>query len=69
MAPFGTDARFSLTQAMVELLALGLSLDEVVPMVTSRCAETLEPEGELGTLRVGEWLMSRCSPTNAGAGC
>ena len=53
MAPFGTDARFSLTHGMVELLALGLTLDEVVPMVTSRCAETLEPEGELGTLRVG----------------
>ena len=53
MAPFGTDARFSLTHAMVELLALGLTLEEVVPMVTSRCADTLEPDGELGTLRVG----------------
>ncbi len=53
MAPFASDARFSLTQAMVELLALGLTLEEVVPMVTSRCAETLEPAGELGTLRAG----------------
>ena len=53
MAPFASDARFSLTQAMVELLALGLSLEEVVPMVTSRCAEILEPAGELGTLRAG----------------
>ena len=53
MAPFQGGARFSLTHAMVELLALGLSLEEVVPMVTSRCAETLELQGELGTLRPG----------------
>ena len=53
MAPFQGDAKFSLTHAMVELLALGLSLEQVVPMVTSHCAETLRREGELGTLRLG----------------
>ena len=53
MAAFGSDAHFSLTHAMVELLALGLSLDQVVPMVTSSCAETLRLAGELGTLRPG----------------
>lgn len=54
MAPFGTDARFSLVHAMVELLALGLSLEEVVPMVTSRCAELLEPVGQLASLGAGK---------------
>ena len=53
MAPFGGDARFSLTHAMVELLALGLGLDEVLPMVSSRAAEGLGVAGELGTLAPG----------------
>jgi dihydroorotase len=53
MAAFSGDARFSLTRAMVELLALGVSLEQVVPMVTSHCAQTLKLEGELGTLRPG----------------
>ena len=53
MAPFGSDARFSLTHAMVELLALGLSLEQVVPMVTSNCAETLGLASELGALAPG----------------
>ena len=53
MAPFDSDARFSLTHAMVELMALGLSLEEVVPMVSSRAAEGLGVTGVLGTLVPG----------------
>ena len=53
MAPFGSHARFSLTHAMVELLALGLSLDQIVPMVTTSCAETLNLAGELGAMSPG----------------
>jgi dihydroorotase len=53
MAPFGSSARFSLTHAMVELLALGLTLDQVIPMVTTHCAETLRLAGDLGGLQPG----------------
>lgn len=53
MAPFGSDARFSLTLAMVELMALGVPLEQIVPMVTSHCARTLKLEGELASLRPG----------------
>ena len=38
---------------MTELLALGLSLSEIVPMVTSNCAEMLEMGAEIGTLKPG----------------
>jgi dihydroorotase len=50
---FRGDTRFSLTRAMTELLALGLSLEQVVPMVTSNAAKLLRQEGEIGTLAVG----------------
>ena len=53
MAPFAAQARFSLTLAMVELLALGLSLEQVVPMVTTSCAQALDLEGTIGTLLPG----------------
>lgn len=53
MVPFAGQAKFSLTQAMVELLALGVPLNRVVAMVTSECAKTLRKSGELGTLRPG----------------
>src|SRR6266436_1465324 len=36
--PFAGQARFSLTQAMSSMLALGLTLREIVPMVTSNAA-------------------------------
>ena len=49
MASFGSDARFSLTHAMVEMLALGLSLEEVIPMVSSRATQELGVPGALGT--------------------
>lgn len=51
--PFAGNARFSLTHAMTELLALGLSLPQIVPMVTTNAAAMLGMEGEIGTLRPG----------------
>jgi dihydroorotase len=49
--PFAGQARFSLTQAMSSMLALGLSLEQVVPMVTSNPAKMLGLSDELGALR------------------
>ena len=51
--PFAGSARFSLCYAMTELLALGLSLPQIVPMVTTNAARMLGMEDELGSLRVG----------------
>ncbi|HME84094.1 MAG TPA: amidohydrolase/deacetylase family metallohydrolase [Roseiarcus sp.] len=51
--PFLGQARFSLTQAMSSMMALGLSLDEVVPMVTNNAAAMLGMSGEIGALAVG----------------
>jgi dihydroorotase len=51
--PFAGQARFSLTQAMSSMLALGLSLEQVVPMVTSNPAKMLGLSEELGALRPG----------------
>jgi dihydroorotase len=51
--PFAGQAKFSLTQAMSSMLALGLSLEQVVPMVTTNAAAMLGLSGELGTLRPG----------------
>jgi len=51
--PFAGDARFSMTHAMSELLALGLSLDEIVPMATTNPAAMLGIGDETGALRVG----------------
>jgi dihydroorotase len=51
--PFAGQARFSLTQAMSSMLALGLSLEQVVPMVTSNPAKMLGLSDELGALRPG----------------
>lgn len=53
MNPFAGRAQFSLTHAMTELLALGVSLEDVIPMVTSACAEMLGMADEIGTLRPG----------------
>jgi dihydroorotase len=50
---FRGDARFSLTRAMTELLALGMPIEQVVPMVTSNCARLLRLEDEIGTLKPG----------------
>ena len=43
--PFLGQARFSLSQAMSSMIALGLSLEQVVPMVTSNAAEMLGMSG------------------------
>lgn len=51
--PFLGQARFSLTQAMSSMMALGLPLEEVVPMVTSHPAEMLRMSDSLGALAVG----------------
>ena len=51
--PFASNSQFSLVRAMVELMALGVPLEDVVPMVTSSAAAMLGLSGELGTLKVG----------------
>ena len=50
---FAGRAQFSLAHAMTELLALGVSLEDVIPMVTSHCAEMLRMTDEIGTLKQG----------------
>jgi dihydroorotase len=51
--PFAGQARFSLVHAMVEMMALGLTLEQVVPMVTSNAAAMLGLQGTIGTLKPG----------------
>ena len=50
---FAGKQNFSLASAMTSMLALGLSLEQVVPMVTSHCATMLRMDSEIGTLRPG----------------
>ncbi len=50
---FAGAQNFSLASAMTSMLALGLGLEQVVPMVTSNCAAMLGMENEIGTLRPG----------------
>ena len=50
---FAGKQNFSLASAMTSMLALGLTLEQVVPMVTSHAATMLRMEGEIGTLRPG----------------
>lgn len=51
--PFAGQARFSLTQAMSSMLALGIDQKRVVEMVSTNPAKMLKMESELGTLQVG----------------
>lgn len=51
--PFAGQAKFSLVQAMSSMMALGLSLEQVVPMVTSNPAKLLGRESEIGALKSG----------------
>lgn len=51
--PFAGQARFSLVQAMSSMMALGLPLEQVVPMVTSHAAEMIGRAAEIGALRPG----------------
>jgi dihydroorotase len=45
--------RFSLVSTMSSMLALGMTLEQVVPMVTSNAARLLRMEDELGHLKPG----------------
>jgi len=51
--PFHGQARFSLTQAMSSMMALGLDLEDVVPMVTANPAQMLGFADRLGALTPG----------------
>jgi len=51
--PFAGQAKFSLTQAMSSMMALGLPLAQVVPMVTTNAAAMLGLADEIGALRPG----------------
>lgn len=51
--PFAGQAKFSLVQAMSSMMALGLTLEQVVPMVTSNPAKMLGRSAEIGALKVG----------------
>jgi dihydroorotase len=50
---FFGQTRFSLVSAMTSMLALGLPLEKIVPMVTTNPAKMLGMEKELGSLRPG----------------
>ncbi len=50
---FSGETRFSLCHAMTELLALGVALEDVIPMVTSHCATMMAMEDTLGSLAPG----------------
>jgi dihydroorotase len=49
---FGS-TRFSLTSAMTAMLALGLKMEQVVPMVTSNAARMCGMQDVIGTLQAG----------------
>jgi dihydroorotase len=51
--PFAGQARFSLAQAMSSMLALGLTLQQVVPMVTSNAARMAGLSDKIGALKPG----------------
>ncbi|MFZ3360843.1 MAG: amidohydrolase/deacetylase family metallohydrolase [Xanthobacteraceae bacterium] len=51
--PFHGQARFSLTQAMSSMLALGIPLEDVVPMVTTHPAQMIGLADRLGALTPG----------------
>ena len=51
--PFAGQAKFSLVQAMSSMIALGLTLEQIVPMVTSEPAKMLGRADEIGALKVG----------------
>jgi dihydroorotase len=51
--PFAGQARFSLAQAMSSMLALGLTVQQVVPMVTCNAARMAGLSDEIGALKPG----------------
>jgi dihydroorotase len=50
---FAGKTQFSLVSAMTSMMALGLTLEQVVPMVTSNAARMLGLQAEAGHLKVG----------------
>ncbi len=50
---FFGQSRFSLVSTMSAMLALGMPLAQIVPMVTTHCARMLGMEDELGSLGIG----------------
>jgi dihydroorotase len=50
---FSGKTRFSLVSAMTSMMALGLPLERVIPMVTCNAAGMIGMQDELGRLRVG----------------
>jgi dihydroorotase len=50
---FFGQTRFSLVSAMSSMLALGLPLEAIVPMVTTNPARMLGMQGEVGNLKPG----------------
>lgn len=50
---FKGSSRFSLVSAMVSLMALGLKLEQIIPMATSNAAKLLGMSDTLGSLGVG----------------
>ncbi|MET0906490.1 MAG: amidohydrolase family protein, partial [Tardiphaga sp.] len=51
--PFKGQAKFSLVQAMSSMMALGLTLEQVVPMVTSNPAKMIGLSEQIGSMKVG----------------
>ncbi len=51
--PFAGQAKFSLVQAMSSMMALGLPLEQVVPLVTSNPARMLGRADEIGAIKIG----------------
>jgi dihydroorotase len=50
---FAGASNFSLISAMTGLMACGVALEDIVPMVTSHAAQMLGREDEIGSLRAG----------------
>ena len=50
---FAGQAQFSMCHAMTELMALGVAMEDTIPMVSSKCAEMIGMAHELGTLGIG----------------
>ncbi len=50
---FFGQTRFSLVSAMSSMLALGLPIEQIVPMVTTHAAQMIGLQGEIGTLKPG----------------
>ena len=50
---FAGASNFSLASAMTGLIACGVALEDIVPMVTSHAAQMLGLDGEIGSLRPG----------------